>query len=121
MSDIIRIHDLRRLARHGVYDEERAEGRRFAVDVEATVATAEAGRSDALGDTVDYTALAGIVVDVLDGPSMHLIEALAQRMCDRMFAEHPRVEHVRLNLRKVATDVPGDPAWVGLTIERTRG
>ncbi|MCA8967763.1 MAG: dihydroneopterin aldolase, partial [Planctomycetes bacterium] len=53
MSDIIRIHDLRRLARHGVYDEERAEGRRFAVDVEATVATAEAGRSDALGDTVD--------------------------------------------------------------------
>ena len=119
-ADRILVHDLEFVGRHGVYPEERSEGRRFAVDIEATVALREAGLSDTLGDTVDYRDLANIVLEVAYGPSFHLIEAMAETICARVFSELPAVQGLRLRLRKFATGVPGDPAWVGLEIERSR-
>lgn len=118
--DTILVHNLEFVGFHGVYDEERAEGRRFAIDLEARVRTAPAGRSDVLQDTVDYRDLARIVLEVAGGPSLHLIEALAERIGDRILAELPAVERVDLTLRKFATGVPGDPDWVGLRISRQR-
>lgn len=120
MRDTILVHGLEFTARHGVYPEERRDGRRFCVDLEAQVAVVEAGRSDALHDTVDYRDLCRIVLEVANGPSVHLIERLVEEICARILAELPAVERIRLTLQKYATGVPGDPAWVGLRVERSR-
>lgn len=120
--DTIFIRNLETVARHGVYDEERAEGRMFSVDVEVDLpTTGVAGQSDALAETVDYRDIAACVCDVLAGPSVHLIERLAEEICDAVLVRIPRVVCVRIELRKRATGVPGAPEWVGLRIARRRG
>jgi len=119
-GDTIRVHNLDLAAKHGVYDEERKEGRRFSIDVDVRLGPAPAGQTDALGDTVDYRDVAQAVVDVMEGPSVHLIETLAEQICETIFTRLSRVAHVRVAMRKYATGVPGSPEWVGLEIERSR-
>jgi dihydroneopterin aldolase len=120
MMDVIHVHNLQFVGFHGVYDDERAEGRRFAMDIDVETATDDAGRSDALGDTVDYRDVAQVAVDVMTGESVHLIETLAERICAGIFSRLLAVQTVRICMRKYATGVPGDPEWVGLSIERRR-
>ena len=117
----ILVHNLDFVGLHGVYEEERIEGRRFAIDIEAIVSAAPAGKSDPLDDTVDYRDLARIALEVGRGPSVHLIERLAEQICERIFAEIAAVAHLTLTIRKYATGVPGAPEWVGLRVERARG
>jgi dihydroneopterin aldolase len=120
MFDTLHVHNLQFHALHGVYDEERVEGRRFEVDVEARITAPHAATSDELAQTVDYRDIASVVVEVMQGGSVHLIETLVERMASDMFARIPRVMSVRIHLRKWATGVPGGPEWVGITIERSR-
>jgi dihydroneopterin aldolase len=118
--DTLFVTGLRLHARHGVYDEERAEGRLFEVDVEATADLRDPGRSDALHQTVDYRHLAAAVVEVFGGPSQQLVEKLADDVCALLLGRHAPLRSVRVTVRKRATGVPGDPAWVGVTVRRER-
>lgn len=120
MRDIIHVHNLESLGHHGVYDDERAEGRRFAIDIDVEADTSRAGASDTLRDTIDYRDIASIAVDVMNGPSRHLIEKLGEEICQRILREIPRAASVRITIRKKATGVPGDPEWVGITLVRSR-
>ncbi len=119
LVDTILVHNLELIGRHGVYDEERADGRRFAFDVEVDVPAGSMGGGDALGETLDYRQIAEIVVRVIEGPSVHLIETLAERICGEVLRTLP-VMAVRLRVRKYATGVPGEPEWVGFNVERRR-
>jgi dihydroneopterin aldolase len=118
-GDRLVVHGLQFVGKHGVYEHERAEGRRFRVDLEVVVDTDVAARSDDLDDALDYRSLAASVLDVGQGPSHHLIESLAEAIAERLLADQ-RVGGVELALRKYADGVPGDPEWVGITISRWR-
>lgn len=118
--DTIEVVGLSFLGRHGVYDEEREEGRHYEVDIAVDVPRADGGGVDDLGKTLDYRDLARVCVEVFEGPSVHLIETLGETICDRVFAEQPGVDRVRLHIRKRATGVPGDPAHVGVRFVRER-
>ena len=120
MTDLIRVHNLKFHAPHGVYEEERTEGRRFEVDLEAAVQTARAGVEDALDLTVDYRGLAACAVEVMTGRSHYLIEALAEEIAALVLEQCSGVSSVRVDIRKWATEVPGDPEWVGVSILRHR-
>lgn len=118
--DRLEVLGIEMLARHGVFDEERAQGRRFRVDVVATLGTRlRAFSSDQLGDTVDYGRIATIVHEVLSGPACHLVERLAERIAERSL-QLPSVVRVEVVVHKHAHDVPGDPQWVGVRIVRVR-
>ena len=56
MSDRIAVRGIEVFAHHGVFDQEKADGQLFSIDVEIDVDLAEAARSDALAATVDYAA-----------------------------------------------------------------
>ena len=104
--------------RHGVRDAERAEAQQFWVDVEVESDLAEAGRSDDLATTVDYTRLRAIAREVIEGPPAHLLEALAQRIAERA-VELPRVESAAVRVAKrPASMQPLDAAAV--RVERRR-
>ena len=62
---------------HGVLDHETRAGQTFVVDVTMHLDLAPAGASDDLGDTVDYGAVAGDVVALIEGDPLELIETLA--------------------------------------------
>ena len=119
-TDRVFVLGLRRLARHGVYDEERADGRWFEVDVTAHLSLAAAGASDALVDALDYRDLAHAALAVLDGPSASLVEHLADRIAGEVLTRYGAVSRVDVTVRKTATGVPGDPPVVGVAISRYR-
>lgn len=117
---IITVNNIEFLGKHGVYEEERLEGRRFQVDLSVTVSQNAGAHSDQLAQTVDYRELAQIVLDVGHGPGVNLIEHMAQVILTRILDDHPSVEHAQVHIRKFATGVPGSPSWVGVTLATSR-
>jgi dihydroneopterin aldolase len=114
------VEHLEFVGHHGVYEEERREGRRFAADLSVDVNRPAGARTDDIEDTLDYRALADVILEVGEGPSRHLIERLASEMLDRLFEEYAAIRAAELTLRKYATGVPGAPDSVGITVTRQR-
>ena len=74
--------------RHGFRPEEREHPQEFKVDVEVDCDLAEAGRTDHLEDTVDYTRVRAAAKEVMEGESLKLIESLAARIAERVLQLH---------------------------------
>jgi dihydroneopterin aldolase len=104
---------------HGASDEEQAVGRRYSVDTEIRFDTAIAGRTDALTDTIDYGAVAGMIVEIGTVRQFRLLEALAEAMAQAVLADFP-VDSVRITVRKLHPPVPHVVAASGVAIERYR-
>ena len=119
MSDRLFVHGLKFRGCHGVFDEERRDGRDFRVDVEVVLSSRQCGQGDDLVETVDYRDIAQVVLGIAHGPSRHLIETLADEMAMKMLETLP-LDSVDLTLRKYADGVPGDPEWVAIAVHRTR-
>jgi dihydroneopterin aldolase len=104
---------------HGYLEEERRLGQRFLVDL--WVETGEAAvASDDIDETVDYRQLAAVVREVFSGPERLLLEGLAGGVVDAILERFPRVEGVRVRIRKpdVVLDPPVEHA--ALILERRR-
>lgn len=112
------VENLEFVGPHGVYPQEREEGRLFRVDVGAHFP--DTTDSDLLADTLDYRRLANIVLRVGLGDSVQLVETLGRGIVALVFAEHPEVGRVEVTIRKKASGVAGDPEWVGVSIDTTR-
>jgi dihydroneopterin aldolase len=119
-TDRIELRGLRAMGTHGVLPEERQRAQPFEVDLDLHVNLAEAGRSDALADTVDYGALSTALEAAIAGPHADLLEHLAQRLADVALAASPRASAVTVTLRKTRPPVPVDLASAGVTIHRRR-
>ncbi len=117
VADTIRLDGISFWGKHGVYDYERRDGQRFEVDLTVSFPLGVAGASDALADTVDYTELAGLVVEVGSSRSFLLVERLAHELVAAILARWPWL-HVALTLRKFPKDMPGEPRSAQVTIVR---
>jgi dihydroneopterin aldolase len=119
MSDRIDLINMRFEGRHGVLDEERLTAQPFEVDVELSLDLAPAGTADDLAQTVDYRDVFRICREVVEGPSLRLIEALAERIAARLLAEFEAaaVSEVVVRVRKPKVMLPGalDAAAVEIT------
>lgn len=105
---------------HGVYEEERRDGRRFQVDLEVVLREDEASTTDDLGQTLDYRRLAEVVHEVAHGPSRLLVEKLAGEILQKTLERYDEVVEATVEVRKHAPDVVGEPRWVGVRISRSR-
>ncbi len=112
------VENLQFTGRHGVYEEERRDGRLFRVDVAAHVPTFD--DDDDIENTLDYRRLVNIVLEVGLGDSKRLVETLARAILDRIFSGYTAVERIELTIRKKATGVAGDPEWVGVGFDLAR-
>lgn len=99
MTDMIAVMGIRARGHHGVLDFEKQMGQTFIVDVEMAVDTTQAGASDDLAHTVDYGAVATEVAAIVSGPPFALIEALAERIAQRVKA-FPGVDAVTITVHK---------------------
>jgi 7,8-dihydroneopterin aldolase/epimerase/oxygenase len=106
MKDRIRIEGIEFYGFHGVTPAEREVGHRFRVDLELELDLRPAGLADDLTLTVDYAAAARAVTGIGTGPSVHLVETLAERMAASLLREFPSVEAVELWVAKVQPPVP---------------
>ncbi len=119
--DRIILRGMRFHGRHGVYAWERDVGQPFLVDLELDVDLGAAGRSDRLGDTVDYSAVYARVRDVVEGPPACLIEHVAERVAAVVLAAFGPVEAVTVTVHKPHAALGGPADGVAVSLSRRRG
>lgn len=107
-------------ARHGAYPAEKVTAQRFEVDIELELDLAPAGLADDLTRTVDYGVVAERVRDVVLGPSVDLIETLAERIAASVLAGWPGVDAVVVRVRKPEVALAVPIGWAAVEIRRTR-
>jgi dihydroneopterin aldolase len=118
-DDRIALRGLRVVGTHGVLPEEHRRAQPFEVDVEIAADLSAAGRSDALADTIDYGAVTAAVEAVVAGDHSDLLEHLAQRIADAIFAvAGPSARAVAVTVRKLRPPVPSDLAVSEVSIRR---
>jgi dihydroneopterin aldolase len=105
--------------RHGATELERRSLRTFEVDVAIDVPLAKAAQSDDLADTIDYRAVAELIVSLGTSETHHLLESLATRMLDALGTKFPAAAF-HLELRKLnPPGCPGHPAHAAVRMSRS--
>ncbi|MDR2340925.1 MAG: 2-amino-4-hydroxy-6-hydroxymethyldihydropteridine diphosphokinase [Puniceicoccales bacterium] len=99
-SEEIQICGLYCQARCGTSEEERHQLQNLWID-----ATLELVRSDnflrqELADTVDYTAVAGTILKMLDGQEFHLVETVAKVICMEILSKFEKIQRVAVSVHK---------------------
>jgi dihydroneopterin aldolase len=117
--DRVALRGLRVRGRHGCLPAERELGQEFVVDVVLGLDTRPAAAEDDLSRTVDYGALAGRLVDLVEGPPVNLVETLAERLAS-ICLDHKSVEEVEVTVHKPSAPMPYPFDDVAVTIHRAR-
>jgi dihydroneopterin aldolase len=118
-GDVIRLEGMVFYGFHGVDPAEKALGQRFVVDVELARDLRKPGRSDDLHDTVNYAHVFHIARQVVEGPSLNLLEALAEEIARRIAESGENLERIRVQVRKPEAPIKGSVlAAAAVAIER---
>lgn len=115
-EDAIHIEQLEIYARVGVPENERSIPQRITVTITAWPNAGFRKMGDDIGATVNYSAIARVVRDVVHERRDSLIETLAENIAAELLKQFP-VRRVRLELRKF---VLPDAAYVSVTLVRDR-
>jgi 7,8-dihydroneopterin aldolase/epimerase/oxygenase len=118
MSDRITLTGLTVRGNHGVFDFEKRDGQDFVVDLVVWLDLGAAAATDELTTTVNYGELAQLAADIVAGPSMDLIEAVAGQIADRVMATYP-VHAVEVTVHKPSAPIPLAFSDVAVTIRRS--
>ena len=118
--DQITITGISSIGYHGVFENERLEGQEFSCDIELRMDLAPAGTTDDLSQTVNYAEIAELVVAEITGPSVSLIEALAERIATQCLARFEKAESIKVTVHKPHAPIPVDFLDVAVTVERQR-
>jgi dihydroneopterin aldolase/2-amino-4-hydroxy-6-hydroxymethyldihydropteridine diphosphokinase len=119
VSDRISLLGVRARGFHGVLADEKRDGQEFVVDVVLHVDLAPAGRTDDLALTINYAEVGADVVARIEGPSLDLIESLAEQIAGDALAR-PGVRSVEVTVHKPSAPVGVPFGDVAVSVTRTR-
>jgi dihydroneopterin aldolase len=119
-GDRIELRGLRVTGRVGVLPIEIEQNQPLELDLDLALDLASAGESDDLADTVDYGAVCDAVERAVGAGHVSLLERLAARVVDAVFAVDPRIDAVEVAVRKLRPPVPQQLATSGVRIRRVR-
>ena len=120
MSDTVFVNGLVLHAYHGVMPHEGKVGQSFIIDLVLDIDLAAAAKSDKLADTVSYDAVVNTVNRTFTGKRYRLVEAAAGAVADAVLQNFPRVEAIRITVRKPHAPVAAVFTDVGVTLVRSR-
>ena len=112
--DLVSVRDLAVQAVIGVHNWEREIAQTLVVSVDLAADVRKAAATDDLADALDYSAVAQAIASVLQEGRFRLIETAAERVAERLLADHP-VRWLRLELRK---PIAAGGYTAAVTIER---
>ncbi len=115
----IHLKNIHLYAYHGCLLEEGKIGSDYLVDVSIKTDLSASAISDELEDTVDYVHLNKIVREEMAIRSK-LLEHVAKRILDRIFAEIPMVEEAKLSVGKINPPIDGNVDEVAVEMSRKR-
>lgn len=106
-------------SKHGASASERRLPQDFVAHVELSLPASRLPRGDDRREVVDYDRLASAIVDEATAKSCHLLETLARRIIDRLFAESPATSiRVLITKPRPPTSSSVEGASVELTVAR---
>ena len=105
---------------HGVYPEENKLGQRYRVDLTLYVDLKTAGQTDDLNNSVNYAEIYTLCKEIVEGKPFNLIEAVAEKIAQDIFAHHARVQACTVKVIKPDPPIPGHYQSVAVEIERER-
>ena len=120
MADTIFVKNLAVFARHGVFMEEAKLGQRFFVDIDCLTSTRAAALADDPKLTPDYGRICTIATETILGERSKLLETVAERICENLFAAFSEVFEIHLEIRKPSAPVSAIVDTVGVRVERKR-
>lgn len=98
-NDGIHLHGLRLNCHIGVSSRERQKKQIITADIALKCNLRRAGKSDRLGDTVDYSVIAKKISALTEKETFQLLESLAERIADICLAES-KVKAVTVKVAK---------------------
>ena len=99
--DCITLKNLRFHSLHGFFREERENGNDFEVDVSILIPLSDAGKTDNLDLTLDYSRVAGLIGDIMEGEPVKLIETLLYAIGESMIRNYPNAKKIEVAVRKM--------------------
>ena len=118
-NDKILLEGLAFYGYHGLNQEEKILGQRFIVDVSMELDLQQAGKSDDLNDTVSYSAVYDDIREIIQGPSVNLLEALAEKITQAIL-RYEGVQAVTVRVKKPEVPLKGSILeYTGVQIRRT--
>lgn len=119
MTDRIFIEGIKFHGFHGLTRLERQVGVRLSVDVSLEYDLEKSGRSDRMGETLDYAKVHRKVIEVGRGPSHKLLESFALTLIEALLADFA-AERVNVTVRKETPVLDGIVSCVGVEMSRGR-
>jgi dihydroneopterin aldolase len=104
---------------HGVPVEERVVGQRLLYDVRLTIDDCRGAQTDDVRDTIDYTEVIDLIVDVATVKSYSLLERLAQATAEAILRKFP-LDEVWVQVTKPHPPVACALASVAAAVELQR-
>jgi dihydroneopterin aldolase len=120
MSDVVFVNGLILHAHHGVAEHERRVGQPFILDLELEMNLEDAARSDKLADTASYDDIVQVVSGAFQTRHYRLVEAAAGAVIDAVLDRFPRVDAVRIAVRKPHAPIAAVFTDVGAKLYRKR-
>jgi len=105
---------------HGVHQYEKEYGQRLYIDAELGVDLTQAGKTDLLANTIDYTMIYNRIKEIVENGKFNLLEALSERIAETILC-CDGVNNVTVRIRKPAVPIPGQIDYVQVQITRGHG
>ena len=107
---------MRFYAHHGCFEEERAIGTHFLVDLQLETDTKTAEVSDSISDTVNYLEVYQVVKHEMDVPS-NLLENVAHRVGKAVLSQFPDIKNIVVKVSKLNPPLGGQMESVSVEVE----
>lgn len=114
---LIEIEGMEFYAHHGCYNEERAIGTKFIVNLSIQTNLDIASKTDKISDTLNYQEAYNLVKEQMQTPS-HLLEHLASRILDALFNKLPNIVQARVKVSKMNPPMGGNIKKVSVSLSR---
>ncbi len=118
MTDKIILTGIEVLGRHGCSEFERQHEQLFVVDAELYLDLSQAGKTDDLGDTIDYSQVLSDIKKIVGGTPRNLIETVAQDICEILLRKYFLLDGLKIVLHK--PDPPVAEKFSGAAVEIVR-
>ena len=118
--DEIRISRLHVYAYHGVFPEEKKQGQDFYVSALLKLDLHRAGVTDDLKEGVSYARVCDLIVGSMEEEPLNLIEAVADRLCQRILKTYDKVMQCEITVSKPHAPVQAEVEDISVTISRSR-
>lgn len=116
--DYIKITGLKIFAYHGVLPEEKKQGQDFYLNANLYYDMKPAGKSDVLGDALNYADCCRFMEEIVTSRSYDLIEAVAEQLCRALLFHYPMLRRVQLELCKPHAPIGMPFTDVSVNMER---